>query len=530
MPPAASNKAPPGGAGRKRLDLLVLLSVDFLAWPWGVLDALEEAGTQVSARAFVTMDADVSRVVGASDRWDAVLCQSALEAGWMDSGFEPGREKAWKARLGEGAFDELVRSDRELAGHTLSGARTPLTPLGRRARDRNFREAYAAALLDALDPLFTGRRPDAVLSFPTQDAGSYAAGLLAAYYGVPFLAPKAIGLGAAVAFFDDVRTMRPVFDAEFHAAESDPSVLPASAWQAGERLLAEFEHRPRQPDYMRVANRTVDEAPDLRTLSALGWRTLTRRPPENLRYPFPLSRALFETRRWAAARRDRRRLRREAKWPLAAPYYYFPLHYEPEASTMVAAPDFVDQLALIAALAAGLPPGCRLAVKEHWPMLGRRPPGYYRRLGAIAGVDLVDPAVSGFEVMKAARATLTITGTAGLEAVLTGRPAAFFGPSPVQVMKKGYVAAFETGPGPELYRDLDRLRPAPRQDRLRFVATLLAHSVDIPSTEIWGGAGAITRERVAGRRDEVVRLATLFEAAIERAGRRIAHARAAGRR
>jgi hypothetical protein len=103
-------------------------------------------------------------------------------------------------------------------------------------------------------------------------------------------------------------------------------------------------------------------------------------------------------------------------------YVFYPLHYEPEMSTMVLAPFYVNQTALIENMAKSLPVGYKLYVKEHPLMIGARPVSYYRSLSKIPDVRLIDPSASPYELIKNARLVIVITGTVGWEALLLEKP------------------------------------------------------------------------------------------------------------
>ncbi len=108
-------------------------------------------------------------------------------------------------------------------------------------------------------------------------------------------------------------------------------------------------------------------------------------------------------------------------------YVYFPLHYQPEASTMSLAPFYLDQLNIIENLSKSLPIGYRLYVKEHSYMLGRRSAEYYARIKALANVRLVSPFTDSFEIIERSSLVFTITGTPGLEAMILKRPVVVLG-------------------------------------------------------------------------------------------------------
>jgi hypothetical protein len=108
-------------------------------------------------------------------------------------------------------------------------------------------------------------------------------------------------------------------------------------------------------------------------------------------------------------------------------YVYFPLHVQPEMSTMTFAPFYLDQLSILENLSKSLPIDYRLLVKEHPSMLGRRKDEYYDRIKALPNIRFVSPLSDSFEITKNAAAIFTITGTVGLEGMIMQKPVIFLG-------------------------------------------------------------------------------------------------------
>lgn len=107
-------------------------------------------------------------------------------------------------------------------------------------------------------------------------------------------------------------------------------------------------------------------------------------------------------------------------------FLLFPLHYEPEASTLVMAPLYADQLSLIEDLAKSLPIGTKLYVKEHFGSIGRRELQYYARIRRLWNVRLIDPKADSYALLQSTEAVVTISGTMGWEALLLGVPVIAF--------------------------------------------------------------------------------------------------------
>jgi hypothetical protein len=123
------------------------------------------------------------------------------------------------------------------------------------------------------------------------------------------------------------------------------------------------------------------------------------------------------------------------KPPEPGPYVFFALHLQPERSTCPQGGVFDDQIYAIEMLASVLPQGYRLYVKEHprqfFPtnLKSRhfRDEAYYARLSALPNVHLLPLETSTATMIKSALATATVTGSAGWESLLAGKPCIVFG-------------------------------------------------------------------------------------------------------
>lgn len=109
------------------------------------------------------------------------------------------------------------------------------------------------------------------------------------------------------------------------------------------------------------------------------------------------------------------------------PFVYYPLHTEPEAALQGLSPEYTFQLETIVRLARVLPAGILLAVKETQPAIGRRPKDFYDQIADLKNVVLINIEERGVDVVAASAAVATITGTAGLEAAVLGKPVISFG-------------------------------------------------------------------------------------------------------
>lgn len=116
------------------------------------------------------------------------------------------------------------------------------------------------------------------------------------------------------------------------------------------------------------------------------------------------------------------------------PYIFFALHYQPEKTTCPQGGVFTDQLLVARLLSACLPQGWKLYIKEapgqFMPYLrgeSQRNKYYYNSLASLPSTSLIDMEYNSFQLIDNARAVATVTGTAGWEALVRGKPALIFG-------------------------------------------------------------------------------------------------------
>lgn len=110
------------------------------------------------------------------------------------------------------------------------------------------------------------------------------------------------------------------------------------------------------------------------------------------------------------------------------PYYFYPLHLEPEAVVLYHAHGlYSNQVKLIQNIAAQLPPGMLLYVKDHPHDYGYRPSHDYLALKSIPNIRLLHTSISGKRIVAHSCGVITITGTAGFEALLLGKKVFTFG-------------------------------------------------------------------------------------------------------
>ena len=168
------------------------------------------------------------------------------------------------------------------------------------------------------------------------------------------------------------------------------------------------------------------------------------------------------------------------------PFVFFTLATEPETALQQLSPEYLSQLSCIQGICRCLPADYTLVVKEHHTALGRRPTDFYRQIAEFKNATFMNMSEPGFNVVKEAAAVVTITGTAGFEAAVMGKPAIVFGRYVIyqelshvlQIRDEGALAeALDAA----LNQPWDQ---APRNGK-RFLAALVDFSFDLGSYSQW---------------------------------------------
>lgn len=138
---------------------------------------------------------------------------------------------------------------------------------------------------------------------------------------------------------------------------------------------------------------------------------------------------------WAARRRsNERHCDVRSLEDLPRKFIFYPLQYTPESSINTPAPYFLDQFRAIDAIRFAMPSDCVLVVKEHPACILLREGSFVRCLQNTGGVVVAHYGLSSLELVKRSGLTISVTGTATLEALLLGRRAITLGGSLVSGM------------------------------------------------------------------------------------------------
>lgn len=110
--------------------------------------------------------------------------------------------------------------------------------------------------------------------------------------------------------------------------------------------------------------------------------------------------------------------------------FYFPLQFEPEMSILAYSPWYQDQIEVIRLISQSIKIGDVLLLKENPKMIGQRKRAFYKEIGSFYNVVWADPKMNSREIIKNSFKTISITGTASIEAACLGKNSLIFGYPP----------------------------------------------------------------------------------------------------
>lgn len=116
--------------------------------------------------------------------------------------------------------------------------------------------------------------------------------------------------------------------------------------------------------------------------------------------------------------------------PEGEAYYYYSFHLEPEATVLYLGDGiYENQVKLIQNIAASLPAGTYLYVKDHPHEYAYRDACDYLRLMKVPNIRLIHQSIPGKRLIANAKGVFSINGTACFEALLLGKQVFCFGNS-----------------------------------------------------------------------------------------------------
>ena len=320
-----------------------------------------------------------------------------------------------------------------------------------------------------------------------------------------------------VKYFLSERDDRSTFLEEtFAKAKADPSAIPEEYHREARAFLSEFQEKPSYFLKSSEASTVVAKSMDVKRRGSLNFLS-PKNTLRSLRFALRTVASYLANRHkddystvkpwyelWDKLVRKVRTLwGYDDLYDTPVPgetYSFFALHSEPEAHPMVLAPFYIDQLWVAKQIARSLPLSHKLYIKDHPVMVGFRPRSYYKELKKIPNMRLISPAVSSLALMAESKLTLTVTGSAGWEALLLKKPVITFGPINYSSLS-GVKLCSDINCLPQLVKEQLERFSYNEGELLLFIASALLESVDADFVQLWeveaGTQSEKNKERLA---------------------------------
>ncbi|MCD8525935.1 MAG: capsular biosynthesis protein [Alphaproteobacteria bacterium] len=430
---------------------------------------------------------------------EAIECLEEQEEQWLTrQDATPEKLQNFEKIYGPKAIRNMIICDRQAGAGFVTCAEREDSKLARATRKPDTLNAYTLGMLEYTNAFFDRHKPDALFAYVIASGPMLAFALEAERRGIFFSRLQHTRIEDCTVMDTDIKGMLAPVWTRFKTGEK-PS---PEAQQKGAAWLQNFREKNREPDYMALLKTQSKKAMSTKGIilgvakaaargllynvikkdkpirASSGWQGFR----QSITIPY---------KSWRLSQRDDYARLDDLK---NTPYLYFPLHVDPEASTMLLAPDFTNQISVIEAISKSMPSSLQLFVKEHPNMNGRRPNGFYDAIAALPSVRLVDPTITGRDALALSKGVVTITGTAGWEAALLGKPSVILGD-----------AHFRQFDSAEFCPELSHLEEAiitsfhraPLSDAelARFLGLIFEESFALPSSIAWASEGKPMAEK-----------------------------------
>ena len=460
----------------------------FLSLPLAALEVLESNGHEFVGGLFYGSSRFHKQLCNHPVCEDTpILYPDELEIDWIRSDLDRSCLERIRNTYGDENLQKLILGDRHLGYGNTTGANITPTSLTIAVR-RNGPDSiwqYLVSLISAIEAFYDRTKPDLIVQHAVADAVRLAMNMVAEKRGIRNLVlfHGRIGPRYLMAPLGDMAADI-VAGVEGRSPVSEESETFARGYLEDARALKskpEYSVRARERARKQSAWSSI---PWSLAKMASGILDKSHDTPHSSRFHNGMAQALKPYR----FRRENRILRSlvgSCGQGIDESYALMPLQVEPEASTLIYAPDHIDQFHTAFEISHSLPFGMKLYVKEHVPMIGRRPSGYYKRLSRIPGVVMIDPWIDSQPLIKAADLVLTPTGTAAFEAAVQGVPAVMFGTNFYSHMREGITNLDDHESLREAINHALGAEPASDQYLLKFIAALHQSSFPLNSAMIW---------------------------------------------
>lgn len=505
------------------MNLIVMFAPFFLELPLAICQTICAKNKTVRIFAVSTGSDDIKHFLKNQDRvsFEEVVHLPDLESDWLKSAVNEEAYSDYESALGLEAVNRLLISDRQVGRALIFDAETTTTPLSKISINDQYRSRYIGGLLSAIDMIFSNFRPNIVFCYTVAGAQASAFANICKLRQVKFLRLSATHLEDYYCIDSTAELSLQCVNETFFKIKNG---LPVSKDVRNEAraILNEFQNKPRK--YKAAAKNHQRTINSLRIKSILSrlyhdahfvFSCWLRDLPVSFRKASPVQNLFYN---FSTSMRGRAALKDNVFRKIGSipkdRFIFFPLQVTPEASTMVLAPMHTNQYALVENLAKSLPSNVKLVVKEHIPMVGKRPRWYYKALGDMPNVILVSPFENNFSLIKKCEFVCTITGTAAWEGLLLGKRAMLIGRPHFSVIEHGVICEDNLSKLPNAVLETLTSEKPDNNELAQYIAAILMESFQLPAELYRTG---VTRNTVSKHSKVVEKIADKIIFASKRA-------------
>lgn len=419
---------------------------------------------------------------------------SGLEQKWLDTPLDRNKLKEYEEKLGTQTLRRIITADREVGVGFVSCGNVERTKLMDACQDDDLKWRYVVGLLDYFFNEFENHRPDAAFVYCVAGAVAFTMGAVAAYFKIPFTQPVMARVKHYHVMDDNNYWLLNPAKNLFKKAMTNQSLVAEKLPEAN-KFIEEFRNKPVSPQDTVTwvkeirKNNTLKGIIRTASIDLARWGAVLlglKGTKGVLRQRNGLDILKFNLRIFWNLRKTLNGTMKEFANDIGdGEYLYFPLHVDPEASTMVLADMFTDQMAVIESIAKSMPVGMKLIVKEHIPCVGKRPAGFYKRINSMPDVKLVSPFLNNFELIKNAKLVCTITGTAGWEAMLLGKAPLVIGNVHYLSVGEGFVHCQNLSMIGTAIKEAMETKSASLKALATYIASIMTIGIDISPEDMW---------------------------------------------
>lgn len=419
---------------------------------------------------------------------DEVVYTHDLEEAWLNTPYSTDKLQHYIKMFGHKNLNELIISDRQVGYGFLSGGGIANAKIVDKIKsDKNAHLNYLVGMLTYLESFFAKNKPDAIYSYAVAGAFTLAIALFSKQSNSLFLKLSHSRIGDRVVIDSSPTDSMDVVRERFL---NNKEPFSNEAIHFAKEYLSNFREKQSQPDYQIYQNQVYKNKTEFKNQLKLYAKAIKGKLNSSNDY-FQGSYSGNVAFEQNVVKGIKKFWKQKPFFQIEEltnnPYFFYTLHVDPEASTMVVSPYQTNQYAVIEAIAKAKPIDNILIVKEHLTMIGRRPKDFYDKINALPGVYMVNPLESSFQFIKGSRAVITITGTAGLEAVMLQKPAVFLGKFIYEWIGDGFVCTNDLSSLSDVLTNIDDIKPISDSALNLLLKAVYDTSFSFNGNLIWSG-------------------------------------------